>query len=395
MRYALLAPCLAAACLTAVEAPADHPPQVILPGTKADAGVTASRAAALWSIGDPTATEQHFLEQINRARAQPAAEGLLLKNTTDPDVTGAYTFFGVDLDLMASEFAALSVRPPLAFHGQLLTAARNHAQYLFDNALQSHTGSGGTNAGNRITAAGYTWSGYGENVYSYADSVWHGHAGFEVDWGNNPPSGMQAGRGHRANIHSGTFREVGIGVIAGTKTVGMNTVGPLVVVQDFATRSGITPLITGVVYEDGNANNAYDPGEGVGGVTIRVYTVPGGTEVAYYAVSASAGGYAVPVPGNGSYSAVFTASDGVTVLSTQAITVSGGANAKADVADASSGGGGGGGGSGGGGAGGGGGGGAPTASGGDGGGGCGSGSGSGLTALGLLLACFAWRRRRT
>ena len=51
-------------------------------------------------------------------------------------------------------------------------------------------------------------------------------------------------------------------------------------------------------------------------------------------MTSSSGGYAVPVPGNGTYTVTFTAADGFTVISTQMITVAGLANAKADVTNA-------------------------------------------------------------
>ena len=82
------------------------------------AGLFATRAqgaAALYSIGDPTAEEQLYLEQINRARANPAAEGVRLAATRDPDVLEAIQFFGVDILLFALQMNALPPLPPLAF----------------------------------------------------------------------------------------------------------------------------------------------------------------------------------------------------------------------------------------------------------------------------------------
>src|ERR1051325_1441533 len=50
----------------------------------------------LYSIGDPTNEEQYYLELINRARANPTAEGVRLALTTDPNVLSAYSAFGVN-----------------------------------------------------------------------------------------------------------------------------------------------------------------------------------------------------------------------------------------------------------------------------------------------------------
>ena len=51
-----------------------------------------------------------------------------------------------------------------------------------------------------------------ENVYVTASAVFYGHAGFEIDWGNDA-GGMQTGRGHRVNIHNAALREIGAGLI--------------------------------------------------------------------------------------------------------------------------------------------------------------------------------------
>ena len=85
----------------------------------------------------------------------------------------------------------------------------------------------------RITATGYNYTVAGENIYAYANSVAYGHAGFEVDWGTGT-GGMQTGRGHRVNIHSPNYREIGVGVVLGTN----GSVGPQLVTQDFGTRFG-------------------------------------------------------------------------------------------------------------------------------------------------------------
>lgn len=244
----------------------------------------------LYSIGNPTDEEQYYVELINRARANPSAEGVRLATTTDPDVVSAISYFGVDLNMLVSEFSAIAWAPPLSLSAGLTSSARGHSDWMFANAVQSHTGASGSDPGTRITNAGYTWTTYGENIFSYATSVFDGHAGFQIDWGAGT-GGMQGPpRGHRSNIHSANFREIGVGIKNGSNTVNGNTVGPELVTQDFATASGATPFVTGVVYYDRNGNNIYDPGEGIGGVTV---TVQGSN---YYAVSTTSGGYSVPVP---------------------------------------------------------------------------------------------------
>ena len=152
-----------------------------------------------YSIGSPTDEEQLYLEYINRARAHPAAEGTLLATTSDPDVLSAYSYFGVDLSLMQTQFNAITNVPPVAMTAQLMAAARVHSLDMFDNQYQGHDGTDSSTPGTRITAQGYAWQTYGENVFSYAESVFYGHAGFEVDWGSGT-GGMQTPPGHRLNI---------------------------------------------------------------------------------------------------------------------------------------------------------------------------------------------------
>ena len=285
-------------------------------------GITALGGSTVYSIGTPTDEEQYHVELINRARANPPTEGLRLATTSDPDVLFAISSFGVNLAMLQTEFNAISPAPPVSISAALTSGARGHSDWMFANAVQSHTGAGGSDPGTRITGAGYTWTTYGENIFSYADSVFHGHAGFQIDWG--PGTGGMQGppRGHRVNIHDSSFREIGVGVKLGSNTVGNETVGPQLVTQDFATASGETPFVTGVVYYDLNGNSFYDPGEGVGGVAV---TVQGSS---YSAVSANSGGYSVPVPNSDATRAVSFSGPGLS-LSMNA-TISGLKNAKAD-----------------------------------------------------------------
>jgi len=63
-----------------------------------------------------------------------------------------------------------------------------------------------------------------------------------------------------------------------------------------------------------NGNNRYDPGEGIGGVTV---TSNAGT---FYAVTSQSGGYAIPVTmAPGTYQVVFSGGAGGTQSLTMAI----------------------------------------------------------------------------
>jgi len=223
-------------------APPPAPP--ITSGSSFSIETPEAPAAQLYSIGDPTNEEQYYLELINRARANPTAEGVRLATTTDSNVLSAYSSFGVNLVLMQSQFALLQASPPLSMNATLTTTARAHSQNMLQNNYQGHSGPDGsltTRLQNYIAGAN-GWS-IGENVYAYSKSVWFGHAGFEVDWGGSSTTGgMQSPPGHRQNIHSTTFREVGIGVVLGSNG-GSGGVGPHLVTQDFGTVGGLLPFV--------------------------------------------------------------------------------------------------------------------------------------------------------
>ena len=233
----------------------------------------------------PTADEQLYLELINRARANPPAEGLRMAMTTDPDILGAYTNFSVNLAMMQSEFNAIAAQPPLVPNASLMSSSRSHSDWMLANATQSHDETNPNNTPwSRMSLAGYNYLTAGENVYAYSKSTWYGHVGFQVDWGSGS-GGMQTGRGHRVNIHSGTFREIGIGVATGNN----GGVGPQLVTQDFGVRSASPSFGTGVAYYDLNGNGFYDVGEGISGLTVNV------EGSSYYCTTADGGGWVVPV----------------------------------------------------------------------------------------------------
>lgn len=89
---------------------------------------------------------------------------------------------------------------PLTLNGLLGDAAQGHANDQAARGRMTHTGSDGSNAGQRITRTGYRWRAWGENVASgYADAT-------------AVMNGWMNSSGHRANILNATFTEIGIGI---------------------------------------------------------------------------------------------------------------------------------------------------------------------------------------
>jgi uncharacterized protein YkwD len=90
----------------------------------------------------------------------------------------------------------------LEWNELLINAAQLHANDMGVNDFFSHTGSDGSSAGDRITAQGYSWSAYGENIARGQDS---------------PEDVMQSwlnSTGHCANIMNENFTEIGVGYYA-------------------------------------------------------------------------------------------------------------------------------------------------------------------------------------
>ena len=88
---------------------------------------------------------------------------------------------------------------PLQWDSRLYLAATGHAQDMAQQDYFEHTSLDGRTAGTRITQTGYVWSTYGENIAAaYATPV-----AVVEGWMNSS--------GHRANILSSSFCDIGVG----------------------------------------------------------------------------------------------------------------------------------------------------------------------------------------
>jgi uncharacterized protein YkwD len=225
-------------------------------------------------MANPTAREQEFLELINRMRLAPAAELDLLINSSDPDIRAALTYFNVNLDTLRTQWSRLTAAAPLAWSSQLNDVASAHNQKMIQYDQQSHQVGVYDSSGNlttayepgiggRITAGGYNFTNAGENIYAYGKSIPYANAGFAIDWGGTAATGgIQDPAGHRDNMMSSNFREVGISVTDETNP--STQVGPLVVTQDFGNRTALRgkAWLLGAVFQDTNRDGWYQSGEG-------------------------------------------------------------------------------------------------------------------------------------
>ena len=147
------------------------------------------------------------------------------------------------LDRVNDERAAEGLGP-LRYDASLTAAARDHSQDMGLNDYFDHTSQDGRSPGNRITAAGYSWNTYGENIAAgYATP-----AAVVSGWMNSP--------GHRANILNSNFCDLGVGYAH----VPSSTYGHYWT-QDFGRKSGVsscpeaaTYVITATVGAGGSIN---------------------------------------------------------------------------------------------------------------------------------------------
>ncbi|MFB4317709.1 CAP domain-containing protein [Actinomadura sp. 21ATH] len=88
----------------------------------------------------------------------------------------------------------------LTVDSRLRTAAQRHSADMVARGYFSHSSPGGKGPGDRITAAGYRWSTYGENIAAGQRTP----ASVVSSWMNSS--------GHRANILNCSFKNIGIGL---------------------------------------------------------------------------------------------------------------------------------------------------------------------------------------
>ena len=266
--------------------------------------------AFAYSYGNPSAKEQEHLEYINRARAYPDAEA----QRTD--------ISSINEGVSSNDTISSTAKQPLVFNSKLLTVAASHAQDMLDKDYFSHTTQGTNNKiGERATAILYDWFYIGENLAyrttsDSSDIAWNLHSDLFNDEAVD-------GRGHRLNILSTNYKEIGIGLRS--KQIS-NTSTKWMIAADFGKSydNYQYAFILGVAYDDSNNNDFYTAGEGLSGVTV---TITGAKSAS--TTTKTAGGYAIPDLPSGNYSIVYSHADYGSV--TKSFTVTSNTNVKVDV----------------------------------------------------------------
>lgn len=234
-----------------------------------------------------TAFDQYMLELLNQFRAAPQA------------AANTYLSGNLNEGLAAGTITTTS-KQPLAWDLSLVNAAQAHTQDMIANNFFAHQGSNGSSPFQRMTDAGYSFQTAGENLST------RGQTGLSsvtaaITAQMNVDLFVDAGvdgRGHRTNMMNGNFESVGISVGHSSSFSPLGNLPSNLVTLDFGANAN-GPFLTGVAYNDLDANNFYTPGEGLAGVSILAYHA-GTTNLAGSTTSLDAGGYALNL-GNGAY----------------------------------------------------------------------------------------------
>lgn len=147
----------------------------------------------------------------------------------------ANTFEVQMLALINAERTAIGLQP-LKLNAKLNTSAETHSRWMLQADVFSHTGAGGSSAGDRMRAAGYVFSGNWTNGENIAWQSERGAAGIADDVINLHTSLMNS-PGHRANILNPNFVEIGIGIETGGFFTGGRDWPAVIVTQNFARSS--------------------------------------------------------------------------------------------------------------------------------------------------------------
>jgi uncharacterized protein YkwD len=94
----------------------------------------------------------------------------------------------------------------VAWNSQLFEAAAGHSSDMATQNYFSHTSLDGRTAGQRITAAGYGWTAYGENIAAGQSSV------------SSVVAGWMASAGHCSNIMNSNFTGVAVACVSNSSS---------------------------------------------------------------------------------------------------------------------------------------------------------------------------------
>jgi uncharacterized protein YkwD len=157
-----------------------------------------------------TTTETHSPKPTSAKRSTKAAKSTPAKKASTS--SSAYATRSDWADAVLDELNAERTRHGLAalkLNSKLTSAAHAHSLAMAKANKLSHQLSGEAALGSRVSAAGYRWSAVGENVAYNSDRSQSGVLAVQKAMYNEKPPND----GHRKNILSKTYVDVGIDVI--------------------------------------------------------------------------------------------------------------------------------------------------------------------------------------
>lgn len=134
--------------------------------------------------------------------AKPSATSARPTTTAGPG--GANAQFAQQVADLVNAQRAQAGCGPLSVDSKLTAAAQVHSEDMANRGFFDHASPEGNHADQRIEAAGYRWSSWGENIARGQKDP----AAVMESWMNSP--------GHRANILNCSFKQIGVGVRTGS-----------------------------------------------------------------------------------------------------------------------------------------------------------------------------------
>ncbi|WP_342077651.1 CAP domain-containing protein [Yoonia sp. SS1-5] len=150
-------------------------------------------AACGGSGGGNTSVSTLTAPSVAASTSPTTASAPAARPSSSPSAPAPTTFAGMLNDVRLANGAA-----PVTFDARLGNAAQNHANDMLAQNYFSHTGLNGSSPGDRITAAGYRWRTYGENIAQGYQS----EAAVLQGWVNSP--------GHQRNNVNPNFEDFGL-----------------------------------------------------------------------------------------------------------------------------------------------------------------------------------------
>ncbi|MDI2131291.1 CAP domain-containing protein [Yinghuangia seranimata] len=170
----------------------EHP----IPSPSASSTASAPSTADATPAASPTPTAQPTSARPSATTRTPTTAA----PHTNPPATGPASTFAAEVLRLTNVERAKAGCGPLTDNARLDAAAKGLSDDMAARNFFDHTDPDGHDPGDRITAAGYNWSSYGENIARGQQTP----AAVMDAWMNSP--------GHRANILRCSYTELGVGI---------------------------------------------------------------------------------------------------------------------------------------------------------------------------------------